>query len=53
MAMIINITKSIAEQMKTGRWDERMPRCYAITSERLERAAEACGPLIPEADDIL
>lgn len=48
MAMIVNITRSIAEHMKTGQWDERMPTCYAITTDRLERAAKSCPPLIPK-----
>ncbi|RSH86042.1 uncharacterized protein EHS24_004246 [Apiotrichum porosum] len=46
MAKIITITRSIAQHMKTGKWDPRMPQCFAITKERL-RAAKQCKPVIP------
>lgn len=38
MAKIINLTRYLAQAMKTGEWDEHVPQCLKITKERLERA---------------
>lgn len=45
MALIVNITRGLAHQLKTGQWDdETMPRCFEITQARLERAKRALQP---------
>lgn len=44
MAMIINITRGLANQLKTGEWDETVPRCFQLTEERLDKAKECLQP---------
>lgn len=41
MARILTCTRGLALQMKDGQWDERLPRCFDITPERLKRAQQA------------
>lgn len=50
MAKIVNITRCLAENMRTGVWDDRLPRCFEITHARLERAKK-CKPFLEEAKD--
>ncbi|KAL1406437.1 hypothetical protein Q8F55_008136 [Vanrija albida] len=45
MAMIVNLTRSLASHLKTGEWDAYMPRHYAITKERLDRAQKHADKL--------
>lgn len=46
MALIHSVTRGLANQLKTGQWDDRVPRTFQITSERLQRAKErALHPL--------
>lgn len=37
MALIPNIARGLANQLKTGEWDESVPRAFKITQERLDR----------------
>lgn len=56
MARILTCTQGLAMQMKDGRWDERLPRVFDTTPERLERAQRAAkiptfqgvGEAVPE-----
>jgi glycine/D-amino acid oxidase-like deaminating enzyme len=41
MARILTCTRGLAAQMGSGDWDERLPRVFDITEERLERARRA------------
>ncbi|TXT07093.1 hypothetical protein VHUM_03263 [Vanrija humicola] len=50
MAKIVNITRCLAENMRTGVWDDRLPRCFEITHARLERAKK-CKPFLDEVKD--
>ncbi|TXT10487.1 uncharacterized protein COLE_04421 [Cutaneotrichosporon oleaginosum] len=43
MARILTCTRGLAAQMKTGDWDERLPRVFDITPERLQRARHAAA----------
>lgn len=46
MASILNATRYLAEHIKTGQWQQGLPRCFEITEERLRRAAkDAKDPL--------
>jgi glycine/D-amino acid oxidase-like deaminating enzyme len=40
MAQIVNITRGLNQQFKTGEWDKQIPRCFEITETRLTRALE-------------
>lgn len=46
MATIVNITRCLAQQLVTGERDARLPRCFDITQERLDKAATHCKPLL-------
>ncbi|BEI80771.1 hypothetical protein CcaverHIS002_0113000 [Cutaneotrichosporon cavernicola] len=47
MATIVNITRCLAQHLVTGVRDHRLPRCFDISQERLDRAAAECLPLLP------
>jgi len=44
MALAINVTRGLASLLKTGQWDESVPRCFELTASRLERARRALKP---------
>ncbi|ORY24568.1 FAD dependent oxidoreductase-domain-containing protein [Naematelia encephala] len=45
MARILTCTRSLAKQiLNPGEWDERLPKSFEITEERLERAKQAPKP---------
>lgn len=46
MATIVNITRCLAQHLLTGKRDDRLPRCFDISQERLDRAAAKCTPLL-------
>lgn len=46
MATSMNITRCLAQQLVTGQRDSRLPRCFDITQERLDKAASHCLPLM-------
>ena len=53
MAQIVNITRGLNVQFKTGKWDEAIPRTFEITDERLKRARErAVHPLDFDARNV-
>lgn len=46
MALIHSVTRGLAQQLKTGQWDDRVPRTFEVTESRLKRAKErALHPL--------
>lgn len=46
MGLIHSITRGLAHQLKTGQWDERVPRTFEVTEARIKRARErALHPL--------
>ncbi|WOO78253.1 uncharacterized protein LOC62_02G001803 [Vanrija pseudolonga] len=46
MAQLVNITRGLVNQLRTGQWDDAIPRSFALTEHRMERArAEAVHPL--------
>lgn len=46
MALIHSVTRGLAQQLKSGQWDNRVPRTFEVTAERLQRAKErALHPL--------
>ncbi|KAK4688131.1 hypothetical protein P7C73_g1980, partial [Tremellales sp. Uapishka_1] len=40
-AVAFHVTRALSKQLLTGTWDTRLPRSYAITTERLTRAKQA------------
>jgi hypothetical protein len=47
MARILTCTRSLATQIHNqGSWDARLPRCFAITEERLHRARTVAPQLV-------
>lgn len=44
MALIVNITRGLANQLKTGEWDDTVPRCFELSQERLNRIKSALNP---------
>lgn len=46
MATSMNITRCLAQHLVTGQRDSRLPRCFDITQERLDKAASHCLPLV-------
>ncbi|BEI92386.1 uncharacterized protein CcaverHIS019_0500140 [Cutaneotrichosporon cavernicola] len=46
MALIHSVTRGLAHQLKTGQWDERVPRTFQVSDARIKRARErALHPL--------
>jgi glycine/D-amino acid oxidase-like deaminating enzyme len=46
MALIHSVTRGLAHQLKTGQWDERVPRAFEVSEARIKRAKErALHPL--------
>lgn len=50
MARILTATRGLALQMKGAGWDDRLPKAYAITEERLRVAQEQAPGLLSQAD---
>lgn len=50
MARILTATRGLALQMKGGGWDDRLPKAYAITEERLHVAQEQAPDLLSPRD---
>jgi hypothetical protein len=50
MARILTATRGLAFQMKHGNWDDRLPRVFAITEERLRRAQQHVPDLLRPED---
>lgn len=56
MARILTCTRGLAGQIKDGKWDERLPRVFDPTPERLEKSRRAAsiptfqgvGGVVPE-----
>lgn len=46
MAQLVNIMRGLVNQLRTGQWDDAIPRSFALTESRMERArVKAVHPL--------
>jgi hypothetical protein len=45
MARILTSTRGLAHHLKTDTWDERLPRVFEITEERLQRVRTQAPPI--------
>jgi hypothetical protein len=50
MARILTATRGLALQLKHGSWDDRLPKVFAITEERLRAAQEQVPDLLSPDD---
>jgi hypothetical protein len=50
MARILTATRGLALHLKQGSWDERLPKVFAITEERLRSAQKQVPDLLGPED---